>query len=489
MKRIIFSFFIICLFSCSPEDPLAASTAGAEIRMIGKIDLPAEVNSNLYRTISIDNDMVLTTEANYQIKHLGNFYTCADAAKVPGAVISGKNLIQNGDFSLYPIQPEQVTIFISSLHGVATEPVTIRAPRSSSLNFALQGLLQNLLLAGYTRPASFSYEMFVATSESHLRQQMKIYGDSDFFSAAWSTFVSASSSSTRLCFRFISKFATVECDPIYPESFHGNAPSVDDPPVYVNSATYGSFVLLNVVSTRSESEIRNSFAFIVDGANLFAAGVDAESMSRTIISECRIELISIGHAGALTAVEISGISALKSVIEACRNTKYDGLNPPALLSVQTRYVVDNTIARVASIADWTINTADKITKLSVEKIFWHCTSGSEPFSYESETHVFVSSPKSEEIKNHLLSNIALSQSVWDNRSFYFTCLPNNIVETSNGYYLVFRESLQRTIYKYQYTGYSMRVKIATSLQFFGRQEAIDTTTVLSKSDMKLDVVY
>ncbi|MEM6996511.1 MAG: thiol-activated cytolysin family protein [Myxococcota bacterium] len=126
----------------------------------------------------------------------------------------------------------------------------------------------------------------------------------------------------------------------------------DNPPMYVQSITYGRRVLFALESTYSEQEVRNAFAASYD-ALFVSAGVDVDVHSRTVLESSRIAAFVLGGAATDAVKVVGGVEGLMDFLVT--GAGYSAESPGSPIGYKLSYL-DNADTKLALSTDYTEKT-------------------------------------------------------------------------------------------------------------------------------------
>jgi hypothetical protein len=273
----------------------------------------------------------------------------------PGNVVQGQDA-EHG--ILTPIGlPRAPMSFSVSLESLAGSPVGHMEQPSLS---AFREERNRILSAGTTgaTPAKISYDLHRVYDES--QTAVALGGSLEWFGGSLSSMFNYSNNlqATKILVDFTQAYYTIDVDtPGLPsdlfteevsleqiETFMGD----DNPPMYVQSITFGRRVIFAVESTHSENEVR--FA-LEAGFNAFLAGAEImlETQHRTVIEESKMSALVLGGAGSDAVKTVSGFEGLVEYIQA--GGDYSQASPGAEIAYKLAYF-DNTGVKLALTTDY-----------------------------------------------------------------------------------------------------------------------------------------
>ncbi len=269
----------------------------------------------------------------------------------PGVVVKGKDA-QQGLLTPIGVELSPVT-FSLSLENIAESPVGNMEQPSLS---AFRDVRNEILAGGITgaTPAALDFEVQEVSSESQLSlalgAEVSWPGGPDI---AASFEFDSSSHQTKVLVNFTQAYYTVDVDtPKSPSAVFAEGTTVEDvepwtqgedPPLYVQSITYGRRVIFSVQTDRSASEVK---AALEASYNAVAAGgsLAVSSSHKEVLSESTIRAFVLGGSGDDATGAINGFDGLVSYIQ--NGGSYSKDSPGAPIAYKLSYL-DNTVTKLA----------------------------------------------------------------------------------------------------------------------------------------------
>lgn len=277
----------------------------------------------------------------------------------PGNVVRGGSAQQG---VLVPVGVELAPVTFSvSLENIAGSPVgTMSSPALSSFR-AERNRILSTEVTGATS-ARLSFDVRTVSSSSEL--SLVLGADSRWQGCGATTqsldlaSLSASESSTRVVANFTQAYYSIDADtPLSPADFF--APSVDvdqlrdvvnaeEPPVYVQSITYGRRVVLSVESSSTASAVQAALSEVYESCRK----TDSEWISASaeaVLDASTIRATVVGGSGADAVGVIDGWQGLRDFILA--GGDYSKQSPGAPIAYKLAYL-DNAVVKHALTADY-----------------------------------------------------------------------------------------------------------------------------------------
>jgi thiol-activated cytolysin len=291
----------------------------------------------------------------------------------PGVIVRGKDAEQG---LLTPIGVDLAPVTFSvSLENINASPVgNMETPSLSSFREARNGILASGV-TGAT-PAALDFEVVEVTNASQLSvalgAEVSWPGGPDI---AASFEFNASSSKTRILVNFTQAYYTVDVDtPNSPSDFFIDGTTVgdiepwvgsDDPPLYVQSITYGRRVIFSVQTERSASEVKAALEASYN-AIAVSGGVSIATEHKEVLSESTIRAFVLGGSGNDATGAINGFEGLVEYIE--NGGSYSKDSPGAPIAYKLAYL-DNAVTKLAFTTDYAEKNCSKNkTDLRVELV-------------------------------------------------------------------------------------------------------------------------
>ena len=272
----------------------------------------------------------------------------------PGNVVRGDDA-QYGQ--LTPIGlPRSPMAFSVSLQNVNGSPSrTMETPSLSQFREHRNDILKDVVGGA---PANIAFSVDRVHSVDQVA--VSVGGGVDWFTGGFSSMFDFSNTfeSTKILVDFTQAYYTIDVDtPGLPsdlftedvtvqelENFTGE----ENPPMYVQSITYGRKVLFSLESIYSEHEVRTAIdasfnAIVVSG------GVQVDTFHREVLENSRMKAVVIGGSGAEAVKTITGFDGLVEYI--LTGGEYSNLSPGAPIAYKLAYL-DNTGVKFAFTADY-----------------------------------------------------------------------------------------------------------------------------------------
>ncbi len=274
----------------------------------------------------------------------------------PGNVVQGDDARQG---LLTPIGlPRAPMTFSVSLENLQGSPVGVM--QSPSLS-SFREQRNEILAAGVDGavPAQISYEISRVFEESQVAVDVGASLDwAGIYSVAAMFGFAESNSSTKVLIEFTQAYYTIDVDiPGLPADFFTDDvdveqletyTGVDNPPMYVQSITYGRRVIFSLESYRSEEEIRFALEASFDGL-LFGGGIDLDIETREVLEQSKISAMVLGGAGADAVKTVLGVDGLYQFL--LDGGDYSKDSPGAPIAYKLAYL-DNSGVEFAFTTDY-----------------------------------------------------------------------------------------------------------------------------------------
>lgn len=272
----------------------------------------------------------------------------------PGNVVRGDDA-QLGQ--LNPIGlPRQPMAFSVSLQNVNGSPArTMESPSLSEFREHRNDILKDVV-GGAPANVAFSVDRV----HDYDQIAVAIGGGVEWFGNGFSSMFDFSNTveSTKILVDFTQAYYTIDVDtPGLPSDLFEEGVNVEDlehftgdenPPMYVQSITYGRKVLFSLESFYSEYELRTAIDASFD-AVLVSGGVQVDTFSREVLENSRLKAVVIGGSGAEAVKTITGFDGLVEYI--LEGGEYSNLSPGAPIAYKLAYL-DNSGVKMAFAADY-----------------------------------------------------------------------------------------------------------------------------------------
>ncbi|MEM6994317.1 MAG: thiol-activated cytolysin family protein [Myxococcota bacterium] len=268
----------------------------------------------------------------------------------PGNVVRGEDA-QHG--ILTPIGlPRAPMTFSVSLENLQGSPVgemdnpTLSAFRDERNRILDQGL-------NGAAPAQMTFDIQKVFSESQVA--VAVGGKLSWFGSGFSTMFDFTNNfeATKILVDFSQSYYTIDVDtPGLPSDFFEEGVTVaqmenfagpGDPPMYVQSITYGRRVLFAIESSHSEKEV--NFALEASfGAFLGGASIEVETHHRDVLAQSHITALIFGGSGSDAALTVTGFDGLMQFLTD--GADYSKESPGAAIAYKLAYL-DNSGVKLA----------------------------------------------------------------------------------------------------------------------------------------------
>jgi hypothetical protein len=317
-------------------------------------------------------------------------------ALFPGSLIQGRSL---PDGVLSPITTVRTPLTITITDLISASPSaqfskTINNPTLASTRAAIQEILTQQLTT--QQPAKFVYTSTSMNSveEGFLRLGASYSWLSGHVSGSYQ--LSTTNIKSRFMVRYIQRYFTVSANaPSSPASYiapqekysdFANYAGPSNPPSYISSVVYGRELWLLVESSFEANAMKATLDAAFNGG--FGSGsVSLTAEQKTMLNTSSMQLLALGGGGTPAVTIITGdkVSGLRDYLLAGAN--YSSQSPGTIISYNCRYLLDNDIARVSSIADYTIKTSQNSSEKAVTGINFNFLTGSD--DKDDDNHVGI----------------------------------------------------------------------------------------------------
>ncbi|MBI4955510.1 MAG: thiol-activated cytolysin family protein [Myxococcales bacterium] len=325
-----------------PDLPLAPPMPKSEVECSGD-DCP--VNGQ-------EGEVFCTYKHYAEVAHYEKFvaFQPNSATLWPGVVVKGLDAAEG---MLTPVGVELAPVTFSvSLENIANSPVGyMDLPSLSAFRDARNAILGGGV-TGAT-PASLDFDILEVHSESQIAVALgaglnwpggaEIAGSFNF---------SSSAKKTKILVNFTQAYYTIDVDaPTTPKDFFTDDVTVDDllpytgndnPPLYVQSITFGRRVLFSIESDETASAVKAALEATYKGAVDVTASVSVEQ--KTTLASSTIKAFVLGGSGGEATGAVSGVEGLMGYIKNGGN--YSQESPGAPIAYKLAYL-DNTATKLA----------------------------------------------------------------------------------------------------------------------------------------------
>lgn len=302
----------------------------------------------------------------------------------PGNVVRGIDA-QAGLLTPVGVKLAPVT-FSVSLENLANSPVgEMNEPSLSAFRDA-----RNEILAGGVTgatAASLDFDIVEVNSESQIAVALgagitwpggpEIAGSFDF---------SSSNKKTKILVNFTQSYYTIDVDaPTTPKDFFDPSVTVDDlkpfagpgnPPLYVQSITFGRRVIFSIESDQSAESVKAALEATYKGAVDVNVNVSAED--KNTLASSSIQAFVLGGSGAEATGAVSGFEGLLSYIK--NGGDYSKDSPGAPIAYKLAYL-DNAVTKLAFTTEYSErNCTQNVGSMHAELVSIHHVGGDDPGS-------------------------------------------------------------------------------------------------------------
>ncbi len=272
----------------------------------------------------------------------------------PGNVVRGDDA-QYGQ--LTPIGlPRAPMAFSVSLQNVNGSPArTMERPSLSEFREHRNDILKDVVGGA---PANIAFS--VDRVHDYDQIAVSVGGGVDWFGNGFSSMFDFSNTyeSTKVLVNFTQAYYTIDVDtPGLPSDLFVDDVTVEDlehftgednPPMYVQSITFGRKVLFSLESLYSEHEVRTAIDASFN-AVLVSGGAQVDTFHREVLENSRMHAVVIGGSGAEAVKTITGFDGVIEYI--LEGGEYSTLSPGAPIAYKLAYL-DNSGVKMAFAADY-----------------------------------------------------------------------------------------------------------------------------------------
>lgn len=273
----------------------------------------------------------------------------------PGSVVRGRDAAEG---LLTPLgAPLAPVTFSVSLESIAGSPVGHMDDPSLS---AFREAQDAILAAGVdgATPAALDFQVTQVNSESQIAVALGAGVDWPGGGAVKASFdFSSSTKKTKILVNFTQAYYTVDVDtPAQPADFFVDGTTPDDidpllddgePPLYVQSITYGRRVIFSIESDASADQVKAALEATYSGVVDVSANVSFEH--KKVLEESTIKAFVLGGSGQDATGAINGFEGLVTYIQNGGNYSKD--SPGAPIAYKLAYL-DNAVAKLAFTTDY-----------------------------------------------------------------------------------------------------------------------------------------
>jgi len=274
----------------------------------------------------------------------------------PGSIVQGKDA-QNGFFTPVGVERAPIT-FSVSLENIAGSPVGFMKNPSLS---AFREERNNILARGVTgaTPAAIDFEVTQVHSSSQVSIALGasvLWPGGANITAGFN--FNSSEKKTKILVNYTQAYYTIDIDtPIEPSDFFGENVTLeelsafmdtDNPPLSVQSITYGRRVIFTVESNETADKIKAALEAAYEASVDVDAKLDVEY--ERALEESTIRAFVLGGSGAEAAGAISGFEGLIQYIS--KGGDYSKDSPGAPIAYKLAYL-DNAVTKFAFTTEYT----------------------------------------------------------------------------------------------------------------------------------------
>lgn len=273
----------------------------------------------------------------------------------PGAVVRGKDAEAG---LLTPVGVERAPVtFSASLENIEGSPVgQMDAPTLSSFREERNRILAADVTGATPAKLDFEIERIYEASQLSVALGAAVswpgVGD-----VAASFDFDSQTEETKILVNFTQAYYTIDVDtPLRPADFFAPGTQVDEleayvgegnPPMYVQSITYGRRVIFSIETSYSEQTIEAALAATYN--TVASVDVDVETQHKEVLESSKIRAFVYGGSGKDATAVINGYDGLVSYIR--RGSDYTKESPGAPIAYKLAYL-DNAVTKFAFTTDY-----------------------------------------------------------------------------------------------------------------------------------------
>ena len=361
------------------------------------------------------------------------------AALWPGSIVEGEDASQ-GLLTAIGL-PRAPLTFSVSLPGLANSTGHLEAPTLSTFRNELEKVAGDFM--GET-PASLSFELRQVFSEAELslalKTSVKWPGGSNI-SAMFS--LDTEQSKTHVVANFVQSYFTVDMDtPLQPADLFspevtveqlGDFMAVDNPPMYVQSMTYGRRAVFSIESTHSAEEVQAALDVTIKAGVEGYGEVDLKT--KKVLSESTMQVFVQGGSAEDGIHVVDGFEGLMTFIK--NGAEYSSDSPAAVIAYKLAYL-DNYGTRFAYTTDFAESdctlTPDKV-RVAVDEIYFHANGCDWKDTNCNQTYKIWAETSASPGTKHTLASQDVSIKIGDGQTINLGAIKDFVLPDENGSWL------------------------------------------------------
>lgn len=299
----------------------------------------------------------------------------------PTNVLDGTS-IQTGAYRpiVAPISPKVLSVSLENVGG--SPKITVDTPTLGNVREGVAQLLRQLAPVATPARVSMVLEEVHSSEQTSVAVRANYKGFGAKVNAAFDW--NSSEAKSRFLLNFLQVYYTLDMDITHtsPSDYFvaENLPNMADfnegMPVYVSSIKYGRQIMFAVESSRSASEVRAALQASYNSVAFGGGGLSISAQHQQTLQQSKISAFVVGGSGAVATQNITNAASLLSIMIAGGN--YSADSPGAPLAYTLRYLCDNSIAKIALAAEYTVR---ECVEVGVEYNFTPTNNGGNGYYY------------------------------------------------------------------------------------------------------------
>lgn len=280
----------------------------------------------------------------------------------PTNVLDGTS-IQTGAYRpiVAPISPKVLSVSLENVGG--SPKITVQNPTLGNVRESVAELLRQLNPMGTPAKLSMILEEVHSSEQTSVAVRANYKGFGARVNAAFDW--NSSEEKSRFLLNFLQVYYTLDMDITHTspsayfvaESLPNMADFNQGMPVYVSSIKYGRQIMFAVESSRSASEVSAALQASYNSV-AFGGGISIAAAHQQTLQNSKISAFVVGGSGAVVTENITDAASLLNIMREGGN--YSASSPGAPLAYTLRYLCDNSIAKIALAAEYTVRECEEI---------------------------------------------------------------------------------------------------------------------------------
>lgn len=299
----------------------------------------------------------------------------------PTNVLDGTS-IQTGAYRpiVAPISPKVLSVSLENVGG--SPKITVQNPTLANVRESVAELLRQLAPNSTRANLSMVLEEIHSSEQASVAVRANYKGFGATVNAAFDW--NSSEQKSRFLLNFLQVYYTLDMDITHtsPSAYFvaESLPNMTDfnqgMPVYVSSIKYGRQIMFAVESSRSASEVRAALEASYNSVAFGGGGLSIAVAHQQTLQNSKISAFVVGGSGAVATENITNASSLLNIMREGGN--YSASSPGAPLAYTLRYLCDNSIAKIALAAEYTVR---ECVEVGVEYNFTPTNNGGNGYYY------------------------------------------------------------------------------------------------------------